>query len=168
MKKEELESLIDQEKSQREISSITGKSQTTVRYWLKKHGLSTKTRTIGEERVCPMCRKTLSRSDFYKKRGVSGASAYCKACTNSQITQRQRVFKKLCVEYKGGKCESCGYSKYDGALEFHHKDPSEKDFSISKARHTNFNERVKDELDKCALLCSNCHKEEHALIRGLL
>lgn len=168
MKKEELKSLIDQEKSQREISSIMGKSQTTVRYWLKKYGLSTKAKNFEEERVCPICRETLSRSNFYSRRGVPGASVYCKACTSSQTIQRQRAFKKLCIEYKGGECESCGYSKYDGALEFHHKDPSKKDFTISKSRLKIFDDKVKNELDKCALLCSNCHKEEHALIRGLL
>ena len=66
-----------------------------------------------------------------------------------------------CIEYKGGKCENCGYNKYEGALEFHHIDVSKKDFSISRAKLTSFSDDVKLELDKCRLLCANCHREEH-------
>lgn len=67
--------------------------------------------------------------------------------------------KKLLVEYKGGECERCGYNKCIDALEFHHKDPSEKDFTIS-GKSWAF-ERLKKEADKCILVCSNCHKEIH-------
>tara|TARA_R110002074_G_scaffold400448_1_gene595930 strand:+ start:222 stop:494 length:273 start_codon:yes stop_codon:yes gene_type:complete len=89
-------------------------------------------------------------------------------CTNQQTVERQRKFKQKCVEYKGGKCERCGYDKYLGVLEFHHKDPNEKDFNISKVRLTTFNEDIKKELDKCSCLCANCHREEHAIAKGLL
>ena len=65
------------------------------------------------------------------------------------------------VEYKGGKCERCGYNKSFAALDFHHEDPSEKDFTIAHARHRSFNEEMKKELDKCILVCANCHREIH-------
>lgn len=71
---------------------------------------------------------------------------------------RQEQKRKL-VEYKGGKCEICSYSKSNRALEFHHKDPSQKDFSIS-SYSTNFN-RMITEVDKCILICANCHRELH-------
>lgn len=71
---------------------------------------------------------------------------------------RKRVKLKL-VEYKGGECEKCGYNKCVRALEFHHLDPSEKDFTIS-GKSWSF-ERLKDEVDKCILVCSNCHNEIH-------
>jgi len=45
-----------------------------------------------------------------------------------------RKFKEKCVEYKGGKCDICGYDKYVGALEFHHENQKEKDFEISKLK----------------------------------
>ena len=67
--------------------------------------------------------------------------------------------KILLVEYKGGKCEKCGYNKCVEALEFHHKDPNEKDFSISS--HSYSFDRMKKEVDKCMLVCSNCHREIH-------
>jgi formate-dependent nitrite reductase cytochrome c552 subunit len=52
-------------------------------------------------------------------------------------------------------------------LEFHHRDPTQKDFSLGHAKMTNF-EKVKSELDKCDLLCANCHREEHARLKGQL
>jgi hypothetical protein len=55
----------------------------------------------------------------------------------------------------------CDYSKCPASLEFHHTDPTRKDFEISKARFRRFDDRVKDELKSCIMLCSNCHREEH-------
>ena len=77
-----------------------------------------------------------------------------------------RNIKKKAVELKGGKCENCGYDRYIGALEFHHLDPTKKELTISKTR-ISFENLLK-ELEKCLLLCSNCHREEHARINGLL
>ena len=85
---------------------------------------------------------------------------YCKPCTNMQTIERMRHTKRLCIEYKGGKCEKCGYDKYDGALEFHHLDPSKKDFAISKKK-AKYIDSLKPELDKCILVCANCHRELH-------
>jgi 5-methylcytosine-specific restriction endonuclease McrA len=84
-----------------------------------------------------------------------------------QTTRRQRSLKLQSIEYKGSKCSKCGYDRYIGALEFHHLDPNEKDFYLSHAKMTSF-EKVKSELDKCVLLCANCHREEHARLRGLI
>jgi 5-methylcytosine-specific restriction endonuclease McrA len=74
--------------------------------------------------------------------------------------------KQWAIEYKGGKCESCGLvPEYLVVLEFHHKDMNEKEFNISKESSLcldSFQKKVKDELDKCALLCANCHRIEHA------
>lgn len=114
-----------------------------------------------ELKFCHYCKESKPLSAFYQRRGKEGASSYCKPCTNSESLLRQRKFKTKCIEYKGGKCENCGYDKFQGALEFHHRDPTEKDFQLSKARSWTFNERVKNELDKCQILCSNCHKELH-------
>lgn len=78
------------------------------------------------------------------------------------INWRKRTKKKL-VEYKGGKCTICSYDRCINALEFHHLDPNEKDFTIA-GKSWSF-ERLKGEVDKCVLLCSNCHKEvEYGII----
>ncbi len=73
--------------------------------------------------------------------------------------ERRLKLKKEYVEYKGRKCKSCGYNKCLAALEFHHKNPKDKKFSISKYKYKLSN--IKKELDKCDLLCRNCHAEEH-------
>lgn len=146
-----------------DIAKASGKGQTTVRYWLKKYELKTKSIYLYEhkdKRHCPRCNKLMSLDNFYPRRGVAGGSVYCKRCTNDQTIERMRRTKRMCIEYKGGKCEKCGYDKYDGALEFHHLDPSKKDFAISKKK-ARYIDKLKPELDKCILLCSNCHRELH-------
>lgn len=80
------------------------------------------------------------------------------------IRWRNRAKAKL-VEYKGGKCQCCGYDKCIKALEFHHLNPTQKDFTIS-GKSRSF-EVLKEEANKCILVCSNCHKEIHAGIRKI-
>lgn len=74
--------------------------------------------------------------------------------------------KKTLVEYKGGKCEICGYNKSLSALCFHHNDPNEKEFTIGGRNYSK--ERMLKEVDKCILLCQNCHHETHENERGLV
>ena len=68
----------------------------------------------------------------------------------------------MAVEYKGGRCQVCGYERCIEALEFHHLDPTQKDFGISHRGYTRSWEKVKEEINKCILLCANCHREFHA------
>ncbi len=70
-------------------------------------------------------------------------------------------------EYKGGKCVLCGYNRCSGALEFHHRNPKKKDFSLSVRGLTRSWEKIKDEINKCVLICANCHREVHAGISQL-
>lgn len=97
---------------------------------------------------------------------------YCYSCSpqgvESKIALRykKRALKHILVEYKGGKCEKCGYNDCEGALEFHHLDPLQKDFNISHINLNNSNlslDIVKQEVDKCILICANCHAKEHYL-----
>lgn len=86
---------------------------------------------------------------------------------NAATKKRRKKIKEMAIEYKGGKCICCGYNKYVGALEFHHLDPKEKDFSISAKGITRSWVKVKEELDKCILVCSVCHREIHGGVRDL-
>jgi hypothetical protein len=61
------------------------------------------------------------------------------------------------IAYKGGKCFLCGYNKCTRALGFHHRNKSDKTFVLS--RHGVAWSKLKVELDKCDLLCANCHME---------
>jgi len=74
-------------------------------------------------------------------------------------TYRQRT-KDKAVEYKGGKCEKCGYNKCNWSLHFHHIDPTKKEFTFSRYSNHSW-EKIKNELDKCIMICSNCHGEIH-------
>ena len=78
------------------------------------------------------------------------------------VAKRRKSLKAQALDYKGGKCAICGYDKCSSALEFHHIDPKQKDFGIGEKGYTRSWEKVKHELDKCILICSNCHHEVHA------
>ena len=78
------------------------------------------------------------------------------------VYARRKKVRSMAIAYKGGRCERCGYDRCADALEFHHRDPDQKDFSISSKGYTRSWERVKMEMDKCVMLCANCHRELHA------
>lgn len=82
------------------------------------------------------------------------------------VSRKRKKLKKNLVEYKGGKCERCGYNKCVAAMDFHHKDPSQKDFALSKNGLTRSWVSLKKEADKCELVCSNCHREIHEDLNG--
>lgn len=82
-------------------------------------------------------------------------------CSTCRTAKKRKFIKKTALEYKGGKCENCGYDKCSAALDFHHTDPTKKEFNISILFGRKF-DLLKIELDKCVLLCSNCHRELHA------
>jgi len=69
--------------------------------------------------------------------------------------------KSLIVKFMGGKCVLCGYNKCMRAMHFHHLNPNEKDFNISKYKSTYNWTKVEIELEKCVLVCANCHAEIH-------
>jgi len=78
------------------------------------------------------------------------------------VSKRRRKIKAMAIEYKGGKCNICGYNKYAGALDFHHIDEKTKKFDLSSKGLTRSWEKTKVEVEKCLLLCANCHREIHA------
>ena len=72
---------------------------------------------------------------------------------------KRRALREQAVDYKGGHCEICGYAKCLSAMEFHHPNPETKEFNVSD--HLTTFEGIQAELDKCHLLCANCHREVH-------
>lgn len=115
---------------------ICGKQFTTIKY--------------GQNRkFCFECSPSYSKNDN-KGRGQT-------------ITSIRRAIKQVLVDYKGNKCSICGYSKNLAALQFHHLDPDQKDFDISTEVTLNdFSiDNYYKEIDKCILVCANCHAELH-------
>jgi hypothetical protein len=121
-----------------------------------------------EFKICPKCQveKPNNKDYFYLRKNSTSTHCWCKTCLNNNALERQRETKRKAVEYKGGKCVCCGYNRCIAALEFHHLDPSKKDFRISNCNSLSF-ESIKSEVDKCALVCCVCHREIHAKIRSL-
>jgi len=102
--------------------------------------------------TCKECGKTY----IYDRKSGHG-TIKCAPCYRRDFRLR---IKEKAVKYKGGFCIKCGYNKSLRALVFHHRNPHEKDFNIG-GNHCRAWETIQRELDKCDLLCSNCHDEEH-------
>ena len=81
---------------------------------------------------------------------------------SEKVMRNQKRKKQYAIDLFGGKCCICGYDKCIEALEFHHLDKSTKEEKPSKAILSWSFDRAKKELDKCILVCANCHREIHA------
>jgi hypothetical protein len=96
---------------------------------------------------------------------VTSNKARCEPCntyTNAQSVARARAAKVQAIAYLGGKCLDCGLvSPVPQVYDFHHLDPAKKDIKLSSLSNRGF-EAMIPELDKCVLLCSNCHRIRHA------
>ena len=69
-------------------------------------------------------------------------------------------YDKIVAEHKSSGCSLCGYNKSISALCFHHKDPSEKEANVSSLRQASM-KRIVSEIEKCIVVCANCHCELH-------
>ena len=171
---EKILSLRKEGKSYKEITKILGCAMSTVSYHCQLHKMGDNNQKVSEDEKEQFQKMYDEIGSLKKVAKLTGRSfetvkkyvqvrTRVKKVTNSEsvILWRKRTKKKL-IEYKGGKCELCGYNKCDSALQFHHKDHTEKYFSIS-GRSLSF-DRLKEEVDKCMLVCSNCHAEIHEKI----
>jgi len=129
--------------------------------YLKRTGKWTEERDKIKNRIDYTCKYCGSSLEGTKRISV------CENCaTQPNTTQRQKEkFRKRKLTYiaqKGGKCERCGYDKNLAALHFHHTDPKTKKLNLDASTLGNSSEIfLQEEIDKCILLCSNCHMEEH-------
>ncbi len=85
----------------------------------------------------------------------------CKSCHNKYTKELARKKKLLGIDYLGGKCSSCGFIGHPSVFDFHHTNPKEKDKNFTSMKNWSF-DKIKKELDKCILLCANCHRLEHS------
>jgi hypothetical protein len=109
--------------------------------------------------TCKVCNKILAG------RQTKYCSPACKNSTNQSYTLQQArgwKRKKLAIEKLGGCCSICGYKKNLAALSFHHKKPNSKHFQLDIRSLSNRKiEAINTEIDKCILVCNNCHAELH-------
>jgi len=161
-----LATLVEDGKSVREIAAEVDRSPSTVRYWLQRHGLEVAghgakreaalaARDRGETTVQLHC-ASHGLTDFY----VPPTGYYrCKRCRAERVARWRRQAKERLVAEFGGRCELCDYDACTGALQFHHVDPSVKDFGLAMRGRTRSMDKLRSEARKCVLVCANCHAE---------
>lgn len=113
-----------------------------------------------DTKTCSSCGINLPVSSFYRH-GDRWTRGRCKACHVSYRCRHFAKVKAALINHKGGRCERCGRAGHPTIFDFHHKDPSKKEFSISE-RHGRGVESLLSEAEKCELLCCLCHRIEHA------
>lgn len=167
MEKEVLVKLINNGLSVRNMIPYLNTSYSNIRHWLKKYDLKTKRsekKVENGRKTCVVCKIEKDVESFYNKH--KSYQPYCKKCSNLYHQNRLREVKLKMIEYKGGKCIKCDLKIEDShyaVFDFHHVDPSEKDQNFRSIKSQKW-ETIRKELDKCVLLCSNCHRIEHASI----
>lgn len=112
---------------------------------------------------CKKCKIEKEDKDFYTQSDRKSGTSMCKSCFNEYCVLRWINTKIKALEYKGNKCQDCNNEypeKPYVIFDFHHLDPNLKDYSWNQLRLMSWKSIIK-ELDKCVLLCSNCHKIRH-------
>jgi transposase len=161
--KDELEALLAVGLSLREIARRMDRSLATIRHWMGKHELKPNPRRKrgsedGSREAVSRCRHHGETSFVREGRGYYR----CKRCRVERVSQRRRQIKRKLVEEAGGKCVICGYDRCQQVLQFHHLDPTSKEFHLGQNGVTRSLARSRVEARKCILLCANCHGEVEA------
>lgn len=161
----ELARLVEGGASIREMADELGAGYSTVRYWLKRFNLETErtkrrkdtaeARRLGLRRTYLRCSKHGHTAFFARPDG----GYRCAKCNQDGVSEWRRGVKRRLIELAGGGCAICGYDRYPGALQFHHLDPDEKEFGLSREGVTRSFAEATAEAEKCVPLCATCHAE---------
>ncbi len=108
---------------------------------------------------CSHCKKILADSRF-------GVDPRCKKCLQEKYRKEHQVERQIMKGLKINGCSICGYNSCNGALDFHHVNPEKKKFGLDVTNLRRTNGSVANELQKCVLLCKNCHYELHTKLGG--
>src|SRR4051794_3349928 len=171
--RERLEALVEEGLTMREVAAAVDRSTATVRHWLSKYEITLNRRPGPKPRPivaisdngtivaeCPQHGPVDHTIDGRKH-------LRCLRCRTEAVVRRRRKIKEILVAEAGGRCLLCGYDRCLAALEFHHIDPAEKAFHVSREGVTRSLAKARAEARKCVLLCSNCHVEVEAGVQAL-
>ena len=117
-----------------------------------------------ETKICTSCKEKKLISDFYQQKDRKNGSSNCRKCFDLYCMNRWKKRKIEAINYKGGSCIDCGINHHNfpaGVFEFHHIEPNEKDVDWTKLRLRSW-DKITHELDKCVMLCANCHRIRHS------
>lgn len=172
MDKNIIEQYLNEGKSTNEIAIIMGVSSgSTVRRWMKQYGLTSNAKSGRKKspisspdgtKACTKCGVTKSVTEYLSRKDRPGTlRPTCKSCDSKAVNLRTIKVKEHLIAHKGGKCELCERVFDIKAFGFHHMEPEHKDFNVSKNIGHSL-AKLLTELDKCILVCHNCHAEIHA------
>lgn len=128
-------------------------------------------------KCCPKCKIEKNKNEFGKNKiREDGLQRICKLCMKEEHKKsynkdKEKYYKRIqiqikkCIELvdnfkKKSSCVKCGEKRY-WILDFHHKNPNEKKFDVGSLRMTGSTNKIKTEIEKCVLLCKNCHYDFH-------
>jgi transposase-like protein len=158
--RDQLAVLVEAGMSVRQIAAELDRSATTVRHWLRHHGLTThparyasRDGAAGSELMRECARHGWT---WFRRTGAS-TRYRCAQCAVETVSNRRRRMKQILVDEAGGRCVACGYDDCVGVLQFHHVDPATKSFHLGREGVARSLERARTEASKCILLCANCH-----------
>ncbi len=168
-----LERLVSEGLTVPAIAARLGYPASLVRSRLRHHGLQTRgvdnrqrarvAFARGDRQVDLVCAAHGTVPHVLEGRG----SYRCMRCRAAQVIEHRRRLKQLLVAEGGGACVICGYARCVGALQFHHVDPAQKSFALSRAGVTRSVARARAEAAKCVVLCANCHAEVESGVTNL-
>ena len=113
-------------------------------------------------KLCSKCNEEKELKEFYKRtQRKDGYAAWCKSCANDYSKDRLKAWrlntKLKLIDHFGGKCLDCGGTYPLYVMDFDHRDPNAKEFSVSSSKVANWDLILK-EASKCDLVCANCHR----------
>lgn len=173
--RDELASLVEQGMSITELAEVCGRSKARFRHWLRRYELKTlqavrraQRRAVhnaaaesGEEPPTELMMNCRRHGECMFVREGSGYYR-CARCRVESVAEHRRRLKRMLVAEAGGRCQLCGYDRQPRALQFHHVEPTTKEFELSRRGVTLSLARLRAEATKCVLLCGNCHAEVEA------
>lgn len=163
-----------------EIAAKYNINAQNVRYALKKYGFVLRgykdsafvkvcKRDIPKlKKWCNRCKKIKNKEMFSKNRNAGdGYDCFCKSCKQKDArlyfpnrNKKRLLLKAKLVKYKGNICFKCKTKDLPlSSYQFHHIDGTTKEKQISEMMIND--KKLKDELDKCELVCANCHHQIH-------
>jgi hypothetical protein len=162
----ELEKLVEEGLSLKNLAIHFNCSISKIRYWLVQYNLKTKPK-FGTPRTakyepgdCKYHGRTIFVYETYRE------GYRCRACRSGVTTIKRRQLKQKLVDEAGGKCIRCGYNKCLWALQFDHRNSEEKLTDVSKLIAQRRLNLALEEIKKCDMLCANCHAEKTAQDMG--
>lgn len=163
--------LVEEGASIRAMAKELGVGYSTMRHWLRRLNLETeasvrkkeaeRAREAGLRRTYLRCPRH-GHTAFYAR---SEGGYRCAKCNSGAVSERRRQVKRTLVAEAGGSCRICGFDEHPSALQFHHLDPSTKEFHMAHHGVSRSIRRMRSEATKCVLLCANCHALVEAGVR---